>query len=94
MRRTVVDTNCLLASLNRNSPFHHLYELFVSEAFEWILSNEILTEYEEVLTQHYSAATAQRVTEILLNAPIHHFRKRTTNGSSLKRTRTTTNLWT
>ena len=68
MRRTVVDTNCLLASLNRNSPFHRLYELFVAEAFEWILSNEILTEYEEVLTQHYSAAT-QRVTEILLNAP-------------------------
>jgi putative PIN family toxin of toxin-antitoxin system len=69
MRRAVIDTNCLLASLNRNSPFHRLYELFVSEAFEWILSNEILTEYEEILTRHYSAATAQRVTEILLNAP-------------------------
>ncbi|MFD2718072.1 putative toxin-antitoxin system toxin component, PIN family [Hymenobacter monticola] len=69
MRQVVIDTNCLLASLNRNSPFHRLYELFISEAFEWILSNEILTEYEEVLTQQYSAATAQRVTEILLNAP-------------------------
>lgn len=50
MRRAVIDTNCLLASLNRNSPFHRLYELFISEAFEWILSNEILTEYEEILT--------------------------------------------
>jgi putative PIN family toxin of toxin-antitoxin system len=69
MRRAVIDTNCLLASLNRNSPFHRLYELFVREAFEWILSNEILTEYEEVLTHQYSVATAQRVTEILLNAP-------------------------
>jgi putative PIN family toxin of toxin-antitoxin system len=75
MRRAVIDTNCLLASLNRNSPFHRLYELFVSEAFEWILSNEILTEYEEVLTQQYSAATAQRVTEILLNAPNTSFQE-------------------
>ena len=75
MRRAVIDTNCLLASLNRNSPFYRLYELFVSEAFEWMLSNEILTEYEEILTQHYSAATAQRVTEILLNAPNTSFQE-------------------
>ena len=75
MRRAVIDTNCLLASLNRSSRFHHLYELFVSEAFEWMLSNEILTEYEEVLTQQYSAATAQRVTEILLNAPNASFQE-------------------
>ena len=75
MRRAVVDTNCLLASLNHNSPFHRLYELFISEAFEWVLSNEILTEYEEILTSHYSAATAQRVTEILLNAPNTSFQE-------------------
>ena len=75
MRQAVIDTNCLLASLNHKSPFHHLYELFVGEAFEWILSNEILTEYEEVLTQQYSAATAQRVTEILLNAPNTSFQE-------------------
>ncbi|MGI4874753.1 MAG: putative toxin-antitoxin system toxin component, PIN family [Janthinobacterium lividum] len=75
MRRAVVDTNCLLSSLNRNSPFHRLYTLFASEAFEWVLSNEILTEYEEILTSHYSAATAQRVTEILVNAPNTSFQE-------------------
>ena len=75
MRRIVVDTNCLLASLNRNSPFHRLYELFVREAFEGVLSNEILTEYEETLAAHYSAATAQRVTEILVNAPNTSFQE-------------------
>ena len=69
MRRVVVDTNCLLASLNRNSPFHRLYELFINEAFEWVLSNEILTEYEEILAAHYTTATAQRVVKILVNAP-------------------------
>jgi len=69
MRRAIIDTNCLLASLNRNSPYHRLYQLFSSEAFDWILSNEILTEYEEVLTSYYTANTANRVLEILLSAP-------------------------
>jgi uncharacterized protein len=69
MRRAVVDTHCLLASLNPNSPYHRLYKLFAAEAFEWVLSNEIMTEYEEVLTRHYAASTANRVLEILLTAP-------------------------
>ena len=69
MLRAVIDTNCLLASLNPNSPYHRLYLLFASEAFDWILSNEILTEYEEVLTREYTASTAKRVIEILLTAP-------------------------
>ena len=69
MLRAVIDTNCLLASLNRNSPYHRLYQLFASEAFDWILSNEILTEYEEVLTREYTASTAKQVLEILLAAP-------------------------
>ena len=75
MQRAVVDTNCLLASLNRNSPFHRLYQLFASEAFEWVLSNEIVTEYEEILTRHYSKATAKRVLEILLIAPNTYFQE-------------------
>lgn len=75
MRCAVIDTNCLLASLNRNSPFHRLYELFATETFKWVLSNEILTEYEEILTNHYSAATALRVVKILLAAPNTSFQE-------------------
>lgn len=75
MRRAVIDTNCLLASINRNSPFHRLYELFISEAFEWVLSNEIITECEEILTKHYTAAIAKRVLEILLAAPNTSFQE-------------------
>ena len=75
MRQAVVDTNCLLASLNRRSPFHRLYELFAPEAFHWVLSNEIVTEYEEVLTAYYSAGTATQVLEILLSAPNTSFQE-------------------
>ena len=69
MRRAVIDTNCLLASLNCNSPYHRLYQLFANETFDRILSNEILTEYEKVLTREYTASTAKQVLEILLAAP-------------------------
>ena len=71
----IIDTNCLLASLNRKSPFHRLYELFAAEAFQWVLSNEILTEYDEVLARHYSAGTAAHVLEILLSAPNTSFQE-------------------
>ena len=75
MRRVVVDTNCLLASISPRSPYYRLYQLFEAEAFEWVVSNEILTEYEEQLTKHYSAATANLVLTILTVAPNTHFQE-------------------
>jgi predicted nucleic acid-binding protein len=62
-------------SLNRNSSFHRLHQLFASEAVEWVLSNEILPEYEGLLTRHYSSATAKRVFAILLLAPNTYFQQ-------------------
>lgn len=58
MQRLVVDTNCLLASINPRGTYFQLYELFVAREFEWVLSNEILTEYEEQVTRRYSVRTA------------------------------------
>ncbi|MBT2559351.1 putative toxin-antitoxin system toxin component, PIN family [Hymenobacter sp. ISL-91] len=75
MLRLVVDTNCLLASINPRGAYFQLYELFVANAFEWVISNEILTEYEEQVTRRYSASTAQQVHEILLSAPNTHFQE-------------------
>lgn len=75
MRRVVVDTNCLLASINPRGPYFQLYGLFIAEAFEWVVSNEILTEYEEQITRRYSARTAQQVHSILLAAPNTHFQE-------------------
>lgn len=69
MPRVVVDTNCLLASISPRSLYYRLYELFEAEAFDWVVSNEILTEYEEQLTRHYSPATASLVLTILTVAP-------------------------
>ena len=58
MLRLVVDTNCLLASINPRGTYFQLYELFIARTFEWVISNEILTKYEEQVTRRYSASTA------------------------------------
>ena len=67
--RVVLDTNCLLASIPPKGDYYWLYEAFENQVFDWIISNEVLTEYEEKLTERYSEGTAHLVLTILLFAP-------------------------
>ena len=69
MLKVVIDTNCLRASIPPKSPFYQLYLDFMLGKFEWFVSTEILLEYEEILTQTYSANTAQLVLNQLAIAP-------------------------
>ncbi len=66
--RVVIDTNCLIASIPSKNPEYWLYLAFRNKAFDWYISNEVLLEYEEILTDFYSPATASLVSNILLNA--------------------------
>jgi putative PIN family toxin of toxin-antitoxin system len=66
--KVVIDTNCLIASINRNRPEFWLYNSFINEDFEWLISNEILMEYLEVISSIYSFETAKIVGEILVSA--------------------------
>lgn len=42
--KVVIDTNCLIISIPRKNPEFWLYEAFSDGLFEWLVSNEILTE--------------------------------------------------
>lgn len=66
--RAVIDTNCLLASIPRKNPEYWLYRAFEDKAFEWVISNEILFEYEEQISDFYSPLTAELVLNILMIA--------------------------
>jgi predicted nucleic acid-binding protein len=57
--RVVIDTNCLIASIPKQSINYWLYLAFRDEAFTWVVSTEILNEYYEKLTEFYSPATAE-----------------------------------
>ncbi len=61
----VIDTNCLLASIPPQSSHYWLYIAFKSQQFDWLISNEIMMEYEERLTSNYSEKTAGIVLSIL-----------------------------
>lgn len=69
MKRVVIDTNCLIASIPQTSEAYWLYIAFKSQLFTWVVSTEILNEYYEILTSFYSQATADTVINILLAAP-------------------------
>jgi uncharacterized protein len=66
--RAVIDTNVLRKTLKRTNPEFFIYQAFESELFEWVVSTEILNEYEEKLIEFYSVRTANLVLEILCNA--------------------------
>lgn len=67
--RVVIDTNCLLASIPPKGNHYWLYKSFENEAFEWVVSNEILTEYEEKIIERYSKKAADIVLALLTIAP-------------------------
>jgi putative PIN family toxin of toxin-antitoxin system len=67
--KAIIDTNCLLASISPKGAHYWLYEAFSEEKFTWILSNEILLEYEEQLSIFFSKKTADLVLSILSIAP-------------------------
>lgn len=67
--RVVIDTNCLIASISPVAGYYWLYEAFESERFDWLISNEILSEYLEKLTERYSEQTASLVYSIISAAP-------------------------
>ena len=67
----VIDTNGLLRSVPRDGSYRWLYDAFEANQFTWIFSNEILSEYIEMVSSSFSASAADLVSTLLLSAPNH-----------------------
>lgn len=65
----VLDTNCLLMSLSRRSPYYPVWRDFVDGKYTLCFSNEILAEYEEILTDKVGAEVASNVITAILDLP-------------------------
>jgi len=68
MRNIVLDTNCLLVCIANSSKFHSVWTAFLNEEFRLCVSNEIMTEYEEILARKTSPAFAEMIIHIILNS--------------------------
>lgn len=65
----VLDTNCLLMSLSRRSPYYPVWRDFVDGKYTLCITNEILAEYEEILTDKVGAEIASNVITAILDLP-------------------------
>lgn len=65
----VLDTNCLLMSLSRRSPYYPVWREFVNGKYTLCITNEILAEYEEILTQKVGQEIASNVIKAILDLP-------------------------
>ena len=68
MLRVVLDTNCLIQSVSRRSPYYRIWSDFIAERYALCVTTEILEEYAEILTQHLSPTVAEIVVAAILRA--------------------------
>jgi putative PIN family toxin of toxin-antitoxin system len=69
MMNIVLDTNCLLMSLSRRSQYYPIWRDFVDGKYTLCISNDILAEYEEILTQKVGPQIASNIIKALLDLP-------------------------
>lgn len=67
--RVVLDTNVLLVSISSKSKYHWIFKELLEHGYELFITNEILTEYEEIISQKYSPKVAKNVIRTLLLMP-------------------------
>lgn len=68
----VLDTNALLVSIARKSRYRIIFDSLLANKFDMIISNDILSEYTEVLAQKTNAIVANSIGEMLLSLPNVH----------------------
>ncbi|MBQ7742591.1 MAG: putative toxin-antitoxin system toxin component, PIN family [Bacteroidaceae bacterium] len=69
MRQVVLDTNALIQSLPSRSRYHQIWTDFLEGRYRLCVSNEILSEYEEILARYASPEVAHNVVEAIARHP-------------------------
>ncbi len=67
--KVVLDTNVLLVSISSKSKYHWIYEKLLAKEYDLFITNEILMEYEEVISEKYNSVVARDVVKALLILP-------------------------
>lgn len=67
--RIVLDSNALVASIGRKSPYRWLYDAMLDSRFGLLASTDILLEYDEILTLKTSPQVAYNVMNAILSLP-------------------------
>jgi putative PIN family toxin of toxin-antitoxin system len=66
--KVVLDTNVLIATLGKGSPYRKIFDAFLQNRFTLLLSNDVLLEYLEVIQQKTNKLVAENIIMSLLSA--------------------------
>ncbi|MBR4136023.1 MAG: putative toxin-antitoxin system toxin component, PIN family [Bacteroidales bacterium] len=69
MRYVVVDTNCLLRMIPLRSKYRPTWESFLDGKYFLCISNDIVSEYIEILTSKVSSTFAENIVGAILRSP-------------------------
>jgi len=65
--KVVLDTNILIVSLPTKSNYRQIFDSLLNNKFQLMISNENLSEYEEIIEQKTSSEIAKNVVKLLLS---------------------------
>ncbi len=63
--KIVLDTNCLLQSISRRSSYALAIDRLMESAYELYITNDILLEYDEKISENFSKETAELIISAL-----------------------------
>ncbi len=66
--KIILDTNALLVSLPLKSKYHPIFEYLLNGKFTLLISNDILNEYDEIISKKANSNIATNVLEYLNNS--------------------------
>ena len=75
MRYVVLDTNCLIQALPSHSQYHKIWTKFLAGEYRLCVSNEILSEYEEILSILTSPNVAHNVVKAIARHTLTYYRE-------------------
>jgi len=67
--RVVIDTNVLLVSISSRSKYHWIFSRLINGEFEIVVTNDIMMEYEEIISNKFNHSVANDVMKALLLLP-------------------------
>ncbi len=65
MLQVVLDTNAVLSSVSRRSPYRIILDKLFDGEYDIFITNDILLEYEEKITQNFDTETATSIVDAM-----------------------------
>lgn len=73
--KVVIDTNILVAAISSKSKYHWIIRYLKEGKFNISISNDIISEYEEILNLKYGEQLSNAFLELLFNLKNVHFQE-------------------